>query len=358
MKIAHLICPQKLYGKEKWLLALLRHIDRSKCDSMVIPLVEGDAFSLAAMLRERGISYYPVVSSGKFSFRAIRAIADLVKSQGVDILHSHDYKSDLFALASRRLARVKLMSTPHGWSNERDAKLHLYQFLDQLALGMFDHVVPLSSHIDRGLVFVGGAKKTLIRNFVDVGDIPVAETTERKLVSYVGRLTPLKRVDDIIEALVYTRDPAIKLQVIGDGSQLGELTRLAERLGVAERVSFAGFRENALQLLAASNALVLASLTEGTSRILMEAMAMGKPVIGTDVCGINNLIEHEVTGILVPIKNPRAISRAIDRIVADETFARMIGSAARQSIMQNRSAAVLAKEYERLYERVYNAARR
>jgi len=358
MKIAHLICPMKLYGKEKWLLALLRHLDRSRCASLVIPLIDAESFPLADVLRRYGIEYRTVMVSGRFSYRGIREIVGFVKSEGIDILHSHDYKSDLFALAARCGVRVKLVSTPHGWSNERDAKLQCYQILDQMALGMFDHVVPLSTHVDKSLKFVRRARRTMIKNFIDVTDIAVTDTVDETLVSYVGRLTALKRVEDAIAALAYTKDPALRLQVIGDGPLADDLRRLATRLGVEKRVSFLGFRSDALPLLGASAALVLPSLTEGTSRILMEAMAMGKPVIGTDVRGINNLIEHDVTGILVPVKDPRSIARALDRVTADRVYSRSIGNAARDSIVKNRSAAVIVKEYERLYERVLSGARR
>jgi len=358
MKIAHLICPLKLYGKEKWLLALLRHLDRSRYRSFVIPLIDTEVFPLAEVLRRSDIEYRAVVVSGKFSYRGIREIAGLVRCEGIDILHSHDYKSDLFALAARRYAPVKLVSTPHGWSNEWDVKLRCYQMLDQAALGLFDHVVPLSDHVDASLRFVPRRRKTTIRNFIDMTDIMPVGAADGKLVSYVGRLTALKRVEDVIAALPHTRDPGLKLQVIGDGPLQRELARVAERLGVGERVSFLGFREDALALLGASAALVLPSLTEGTSRILMEAMAMGKPVIGTDVQGINNLIEHDVSGILVPTKDPRAIARALDRVTADRAFAGRIGAAARRFIMESRSAAVIVKEYESLYDRVLSGAGR
>ena len=347
----------KLYGKEKWLLALLKYIDRTRYSSMVIPLIDEDSFPLADMLRQYGIEFHTVRISGKYSFRKAQEIVELVKKKRIDILHTHDYKSDILGLATKSKMNIKVISTPHGWSNESDIKLQFYQLLDRIALGLFDHVAPLSPHIARSLVFTRNAHRTLIVNFIDVASIPVSEVRDEKLFSYVGRLTPLKRVADVIVAIAHTNDREIRLQIIGDGPQADELKRSALKLGVQDRVLFLGFRSDALDLLGRSAALVLSSLTEGTSRIVMEAMAMGKPVIGTNVQGINTLIEQNRTGVLVPVKDPRSIARAIDRLATDKTLSISLGSAARDHILKTHSAEVVVKEYEKLYDRVLGVNR-
>lgn len=357
MNIAHLICPMKLYGKEKWLLALLKHIDRTRYPSIVIPLIDEDSFPLADMLNQYGIEFHTIRISGKYSFRKAKEIADLVEKKRIDILHTHDYKSDILGLVTKSKLSVKVISTPHGWSNEMDVKLQLYQMLDRLALGLFDHVAPLSLHIEKSLVFTRNRQRTLIVNFIDIVGISVVEVKDEKLFSYVGRLTPLKRVVDVIHAITHTNDKEIRLQIIGDGPQSDDLKRLVSKLGVQDRVLFLGFRNDALDLLGRSAALVLPSLTEGTSRIVMEAMAMGKPVIGTDVQGINTLIEQNKTGLLVSVKDPRSIARAMDRLATDKTLSHSLGSAARDHILENHSAEVVVKKYEKLYDRVCASSR-
>jgi glycosyltransferase involved in cell wall biosynthesis len=195
-------------------------------------------------------------------------------------------------------------------------------------------------------------RMTLIPNFVDLSDLPVPNDRDPKLFSFVGRLVALKRVEDAVRALRLTEDGGITLQIVGDGPLRRGLERLVETTGLSRRVSFLGFRDDALPLLARSAALVLPSLTEGISRVSMEAMALGRPVIATDIPGNRELIENGVTGFLVPVRNPGAIARCMDTLAADRAIYDAISRSAAEYIVRHRSAAVIVGEYERLYERV------
>jgi len=293
--------------------------------------------------------------AGKFSWKGVHEIAAILRRESIDILHSHDSKADVFAFAVKCRTGARIVSTPHGWSNERDMKLRMYQILDKQALRFFDRVVPLSSQIVKSLPFRNPRKVVLIKNFIDLSALPPPAPFDGKLVSFIGRLTPLKRVEDAIEALRFVSDKEIRLQIIGDGRLRQPLEGLVERLGLGDRVSFLGFRADALDLLNGSAALVVLSLTEGTSRVAMEAMALGKPVIGTDIPGNRALIRHGETGILVPVRNPAAIAAALGELLRDRERYQSISRAAKDYIEANHSAAGAARRYEELYEELMSA---
>ena len=350
IRVAHLINPIKLYGKEKWLLGLLRHVDRERFPSIVIVIERTSNLELIDALRVQKVPTFFVPVPGKFSMRGVREIADIVERESIDILHAHDSKADIFALAVKRRIGVRLVATPHGWSNEWDVKLRFYQAVDKLALRFFDRVVPISPQGVRSLPFRDPKRTVLIGSFIDTSILPPPGPFDAKLVSFIGRLTPLKRVEDAIEALRFIDDREIRLQIVGDGRLRRPLEELARRLGVDDRVAFLGFRKDALALLGGSAALVILSLTEGTSRVAMEAMALGKPVIGTDIPGNRELIEDGKTGILVPVKSPRAIAAAIVALLGDRERYDSLSRAAKASIEANRSVTTAARRYEALYE--------
>jgi glycosyltransferase involved in cell wall biosynthesis len=349
LRITHLISPLKLYGKEKWLLALLRHIDRDRYLCSVVMLTDEEHPALSHELEKEGIEF-SLVRCKKISLHdIIAAVAEIATERRIDIIHTHDYRADILGFFSARRARTSIVSTPHGWSNAPDLKLQMYQAFNKLLLPFFDRVVPLSPTLHRRLKRYCRRNTRMIRNFIDISALPEPRVGDKGLISFVGRLTWLKRVRDTISALRFTRDASVRLQIIGDGPLNEELRRYAARLNLDDRVTFLGFRDDALDLLNRSAALVLPSLTEGISRVAMEAMALGKPVIGTDIPGIRILVDDGRTGMLVPRKDPRAIARAIDTLLYDEALYSAMGGAARDFILRTHAAEVVVREYEELY---------
>lgn len=350
IRVAHLISPILFYGKEKWLLSFLKHCDKERFEYVVMPLVNAANASFCDLISTAGVACEPIGMYGRFSFDAHRKIRSFIKSRSIDIVHSHDYKSDFVALWLKKSTGVKVVGTPHGWSNEPDIKLQMYQLLDKFCLGFFDRVVPLSHHMTRSIMTLRKRRLMVIENFVDVSDLPEPARPEAKLFSYIGRLTRLKRVEDALEALRHTAADDVRIQVIGEGPFRSRLEKMAQDIGVAHRVHFCGFREDRLTLLGRSTALVLPSLAEGISRVAMEAMAIGKPVIGTDIPGISVLVKDGETGILVPERSPISIARAIDLLVDGPELAVQMGERGRSLIFERFSAPAAVERYERLYE--------
>lgn len=150
---------------------------------------------------------------------------------------------------------------------------------------------------------------------------------ETKIIGCVGRLIELKGHAFLIRAfaLLSHRIRDAVLLIVGDGPLLEELKSLTERLGVAERVVFMGRRDDARDMMAGMDVLVLPSRYEGSGRVLLEAMSQGTPVIGTDLYGIREIVDHGRNGFLVPYDDDVQLAELVGRILGDPGLAQRMG---------------------------------
>jgi glycosyltransferase involved in cell wall biosynthesis len=156
------------------------------------------------------------------------------------------------------------------------------------------------------------------------------------LLTAVGRLTPVKNYPLLLRAATraFQTFPETVLAVVGEGGELEMLRTLSRELNVADRVRFTGFRRDVPEVLHASDLFVHASLTEGFPNAVLEAMAMGKPVVATDVGGVPELVLHGETGLLVPSGDEGALTQALLRLLGDPEARRRMGDAGRSRAQQ------------------------
>jgi glycosyltransferase involved in cell wall biosynthesis len=174
-------------------------------------------------------------------------------------------------------------------------------------------------------------------------------------VLFAGALIYLKGVHNLIEAMaaVGADYPRSRLVVVGRGEYRGELEKLAQRLGLSDRVTFTDELPQSLlrKYMQECHILVLPSLTEGLPRVLLEAMACGKPVIGTAVGGIPELIEDGVSGFLVPPDDVASLAESIKKLLADEGLARDMGQRGRDFVARTFSTERYVAGYAEIVER-------
>ena len=184
---------------------------------------------------------------------------------------------------------------------------------------------------------------TVVPNAVDVErfagppDPGVREELEdgsgRPIALVPARLEEQKGHRHLLEAA--RRLPGVRFLCAGDGRLRDELIAGADRLGVADRVTFLGFRRDMDVLLGACDLVVLPSLYEGLPLTLIEAMAAGRAVVATDIGGTRELVVDGATGILVPPRDPAALASAVQRVAGDDSLARRLGSAGRERSVQS-----------------------
>ncbi|MFJ8463589.1 glycosyltransferase family 4 protein [Streptomyces swartbergensis] len=185
---------------------------------------------------------------------------------------------------------------------------------------------------------------------------PPASTRPRTVV-YVGRLdraSPWKGVDVLLRAFAGLSDmPEARLRLVGGGDALAEHRALAERLGITDRVEFTGRvpGETLLDALRSAAVLVLPSRTaaESFGMVLVEAMACGTPVVGSDAGGIPYVITHGATGLLFPRDVPDALAAACQRLLRDGEFADRLGAAGRRCAVERYAWPTRTDRYLRLF---------
>jgi glycosyltransferase involved in cell wall biosynthesis len=187
---------------------------------------------------------------------------------------------------------------------------------------------------------------------------------ETPLVGMVSRLTRLKGVEDFLDAAaqVAARHPRAHFAIVGgavpDDSHLGEraytseLAQRARRLGVADRLHFTGWRTDASALLRQFTISVLPSWSEGLSNVLIESLAAGIPTVTTDVGGSSEVVEHAVSGLLVPKADPGRLAAAIEQLLDHPDQAAAFGRAGRLRYEQNFTVDRMVQQMVRLYRRL------
>jgi glycosyltransferase involved in cell wall biosynthesis len=173
------------------------------------------------------------------------------------------------------------------------------------------------------------------------------------LAIQVAALAPHKSQTTLLRAAaaLATSAPRLHVWIAGEGTLREALLAEHRALGLDNRVRLLGFREDVVPLLRAADLFVLSSYLEGLGTSVLDAMAAGLPVVATEVGGVPEMVRHEVTGLLVPPRDPAALARAMERLVGDPTLRARLGGAGRvaaRAFGADRTAAATRGLYEEL----------
>jgi glycosyltransferase involved in cell wall biosynthesis len=209
------------------------------------------------------------------------------------------------------------------------------------------------------------SKIVVIRNGIVMARFAKREPNERlrrdlgiplsaRLVAVFSRLNRMKGVQYFLDAAIVlaARFPDVWFLVAGDGGSRNELEEHARQLGLGQRIVFTGFRTDVPDLLSEATISVLPSLSEGTSNTLLESMAAGIPVIATRVGGNIEVVEDEVSGLLVPPRDSAALVAATGRLLEDPGMALRLGQAGLRRVSEIYSISGSIHQTELLYQRL------
>jgi glycosyltransferase involved in cell wall biosynthesis len=272
-------------------------------------------FGIGDRAAKLGIDYVEIVERGSFDVRVWPALRQLVRERGIDIVHAHDYKTDLLALLLARAEGVIPMATAHGWTGHSLRERLVYYALDKQILRALPRTIAVSSEIraqllrrgvrqDRVRTVLNGIDYRAFRRDRSIEAAVRAElglSTSNVVVGSVGRLEPQKRFDLLIEAcaMLQRRWPELRLLIAGDGSERARLQALAAGKLAAGSWQLCGHRGDVTRLHHALDLFVQSSDYEGTSNAVLEAMALETPVVATAAGGTAEMIEHGVHGLVV-----------------------------------------------------------
>lgn len=357
--IMHLIGSTGLYGAERWILALMRAMDKHKFQSTLINLVDSDGERSAVVqaAEQRGLEAFDFVTGGKFNPFAASRLAKFVRTRQADIIHGHGYKSDLLGLLAAKLSGCHMMSTPHGWSLDKDRKLQSYEALGRFSFKFMDMVCPLSPDLFDGLSgFVDGRRLKLILNGVDIDEIKESAPLQRKYidkftVGYIGQLIERKDMSTLISAVHSLRKTRenIRLIILGDGVKRKELQTECDQLGISSIVEFHGFRPDAASWLKTFDVFALPSRLEGIPRCIMEALAAMIPVIASDIPGNTNLVVNGETGLLFPVGDSHKLAACLEFMMDHPVQAKEMAMRGNEKVESEYSNRKMAQEYALIY---------
>jgi glycosyltransferase involved in cell wall biosynthesis len=180
------------------------------------------------------------------------------------------------------------------------------------------------------------SKIEIIPNGIDP-DLTSAESSRhaQKLVGTVGRLTKQKGIEFLIRAMpmIISRHPSVKLLVAGSGEEESRLKALVEEFKMEGRVEFLGYLDDPISMMKDLDVFVLPSVWEGFPYVLLEAMALQIPIVATDIFGVNEIVKHQRSGILVRPKDPDSIADAVIRLISNKPMSRRMRKAAYNQLL-------------------------
>ncbi|MDA8112610.1 MAG: glycosyltransferase [Nitrospiraceae bacterium] len=312
----------------------------------------------ADIFRGLSIKTFPIPHR-RFSIRAFFELIIFVKSNGIDIVHSHGGGAGYYGrLLKIFLPRIKVVHTFHGFYFQRlqgikkPVLIGVEIFLSSLT-NAFIFVSPSEMEMAESVGLLYTKKSHLISNgipFVPWKDLK-PRNNPKKLIT-VTRLEPEKGNEILIclaKCLSLIRKDFV-LSVVGDGPERLKLESLAETLGVRDHVQFLGYREDVPRLLADSDIFVSTSLGEAQGIAVIEAMIHGVPVVISRVLGHVDIVESGRTGYLFELDSPSEGSKRIDALLGDENLWEWIRKNAYKHAKDHFSLERMVKKTEYVYK--------
>jgi glycosyltransferase involved in cell wall biosynthesis len=341
--------------------------------------------SMAHVAEERGVAVVVLPELSReiaplHDLRAARRLAHLIREQRPHILHTHTAKAGavgrLAALFARDARPPIVVHTFHGHVLRGyfgPVRSRLFRLLERRLARTATALVAVSPEVRDDLVALGVApreKFTVIRLGIELdrrvaaGQDGRAETRrqlgvpdERFVVGWIGRMTAVKRTDNVLLAFKGLRERGVDacLCMVGDGPDRDQVEQQAHRLGIMRRCLFLGYQEDVAPFYAAFDALVLPSGNEGTPVSAIEALAGGRPVVATRVGGVPDVVRDGQDGFLV---EPGAVDDLADRLArlaTDPELRRRMGESGRARVLERYSVRRLLDDVDRFYRELLEA---
>lgn len=298
----------------------------------------------------------------------------IIRREKPHIVHTHTSKAGILGRWVAWFCRVPIIvHTPHGhvfWGYFNSWQTRLFILLERWTARITNAIVTITPQEkeDHLRFHIAPEEKfTVIHSGVDLrtfrADLYQPSETkallgippEMMVVGTVGRLTPVKGQEVLIRAAsgLIRRGEKIFLVLLGDGELRRDLEELSLRLDIAGYVRFLGWRPDVAWIMAVCDIFCLPSRNEGMGKVLVEAMAMGIPIIASNIGGIKDIVRSEENGVLVPVGDAAAWAEAIARLCRDPERRRRMGDAGRQ-IAPHYSVEAMIKMIDRMYRKLLN----
>jgi len=370
MRILQLISSAGYYGAENVLVCLAESLRSAGHENVIGVFHNQHKPNTQVADRAQALSLPTLIipCRSRVDRGAVAAIREYVKNHDIDLIHTHGYKGNIYGILAARAARVPIIATCHNWPAST-LPLRLYSFLDRIVLRKANHIVAVSENVRERLrrFAIPSRKITVIQNGVDTARFASARPVlrhelnldGRTVIGVVGRLSSEKGHKFLLRAAprLIEEFPTVALVFIGSGPEQPALESLTRELNLQDRVFFAGFRRDMLQVYASIDILVLPSLEEGLPLTVLEAMAAGLPILASRVGDIGKIIVSGVSGLLIEPGSTDGLYGALVQLLRDPALRDTLRANARATVNSSFSVQRMAAQYLELYASVLHSCR-
>ena len=294
-------------------------------------------------------------------------------AKGINIVQTHGFKPAAIGVYLKHRLKCRWVSFMHG-TTKKDIKLRIYDELDKFIQLLADRVI-LVSETQRKKIWRGYNRETIhiVRNAIDLRS-PVkvsgdGEQAAAKFVSgpgnrlavCVARFSHEKGLDIFVKSMAVLRDKfphVVKGLLVGDGQLKGVIENLIQELGMQDRILTTGYSEYPGDFMRIADLIVLPSRSEGIPNVILEAMALGKPVVATDVGGVREIIEDGVDGLIVKHEDPVALSDAMMLVLSNRKMAAELGAHALKRVHNEFSSDIRGSRIYNIYMELLDGTHR
>ncbi len=361
-------------GGERVFSQIIRGLDKERF-GVFVASNPGGIFEKKLM--EVGIKIDPVRMTNRYNLGIISRLKKIIKTMDVRIVHSQGGRADFFARTAARISRVPIIISSIAMLVEGYdvgiLRKSLYVLMDRQTERWVDRFIILSEASRRTLIEghkIPPEKIVKIHNGIEIEeyDPDIKQVRNKKselrrelglksdvpLIGAIGRLVWQKGFEYLLHAIpqVIQDIPEAKFLIVGEGPLRSRLEELSERLRIEDNIIFTGFRSDIKDILATIELLAMPSLLEGLPLVLLEGMAMAKPIVATRIDGITEVMENGETGLLVPAKNPHELAEAMKEILKNKTKAGLLSQNARKIVEKKFSVKKMVEQTEQVYEKL------
>lgn len=382
VKVLFLLARLNLGGSEKMALAIAEHLSKSERFEVEICCLRnrgpmaGDFERLGLRVRSLGMDSEQAAHGTSESFLNARAVADspsrifslfrYIQEGQFQIIHTQTFPDSIISRTIGRLAKVPVVinhqqnvHSHHDWKRV---------MLNRATVKYTDRIIAVCESVRQHAIEHDGLppeKIDVIYNGIDPSEFespldPVEKKkqlgidTEATILGMVGRIDPIKGLNYLIYSVECLVSSGFNIQVaiVGDGPSRLDLERRVRKSDLCSRVLFLGHRTDIAEILETVDIFVLPSLAEGLPISILEAMAASKPVVASDADGNPEAVKDQETGLIVPRKDPLALTKALRFLIENRDEAKRMGKAGRERVERLFTKQNLVTGVECLYERL------
>lgn len=367
IKVLECIRQGQIGGGESHLLSLVENLDRTRYEPVVLSFTDGPMID---RLKQMRVPVHVIHTTRPFDVSKWRTVKQWIREQNVQLIHAHGTRANSNILWAARSLKIPVVYTVHGWSFHPDQKpiVRRVRIMGERYLtSKSDQNISVSvSNQQTGKDFMPSFNSIVVNNGIDLQKFDPAQPhkniraelgidAEAMLVLFIARFTSHKQPLALIRAFAAAlpQNPKLHLLMVGDGDQKAEAVELIRQLGIEKNITLEKFRQDVPDVLAAADIFVLPSLWEGLPIGLLEAMAMGKAIIASNVDGTSEIIKNNENGLLIETDQlvPN-LTQALLQLSSDADRRAAFGHNARHTISDRYNASTMTRQIEQIYEQL------